>query len=101
MTSAGGSAHGFAADGSPLGTQQAGWTSAAGARARAAHAHRAATDLFARSIYHYARAHQGEPIKLLQAGCTGPADEVGLDQLRARGVVVGGRRVDAGHPVRR
>jgi SAM-dependent methyltransferase len=101
MTSVGGSADGFAAEGGPLGTQQAGWTSAAGARARAAHAHRAATDLFARSIYNYARQHEGEPIKLLQAGCTGPADELDLDKLRARGVEVSIRRIDQDHPVSR
>lgn len=99
MTSVGGSAEGFAADGSPLGTQPTGWTSVAGTHARAAHLHGTVTDLFARSIYNYARQHEGEPIKLLQAGCTGPADELGLDKLRAHGVDVSIRRVDQDHPV--
>jgi SAM-dependent methyltransferase len=98
MTSVGGSADGFAADGSSLGTQPTGWTSVAGTRTRAAHLHGTVTDLFARSIYNYARQHEGEPIKLLQAGCTGPADELELDKLRARGVDVSVRRIDQDHP---
>ena len=97
MTSVGGSAEGFAADGSSLGTQPTGWTSAAGTRTRAAHLHGTVTDLFARSIYNYARQHEGEPIKLLQAGCTGPADELELDELRARGIDVSVRRIDQDH----
>ena len=62
MTSVGGSADGFAADGSSLGTQPTGWTSVAGTRTRAAHLHGTVTDLFARSVYNYARQHEGEPI---------------------------------------
>src|SRR5262249_41848995 len=98
MTSVGGSADGFAADGSSLGTQPAGWTSVTDTRTRAAHLHRTVTDLFARSIYNYARQHEGEPIKLLQVGCTGPADELELDKLRASGVDVSIRRIDQDHP---
>ena len=98
MTSVGGSADGFAAEGSSLGTQPTGWTSVAGTRTRAAHLHGTVTDLFARSIDNYARQHEGEPIKLLQVGCTGPADELELDKLRARGVDVSVRRIDQDHP---
>lgn len=98
MTSVGGSAEGFAADGGSLGTQPTGWTSVAGARTRAAHMHGTVTDLFARSIYNYARQHEGEPIKLLQVGCTSPADELGLDKLRAHGIDVSVRRIDQDHP---
>lgn len=98
MTSVGGSAEGFAADGGSLDTQPTGWTSAAGTRTRAAHLHGAVTDLFARSIYNYARQHEGEPIKLLQAGCTSPADELELDKLRAHGIDVSVRRIDQNLP---
>jgi SAM-dependent methyltransferase len=94
MTSVGGSAEGFAADGSSLGTQPADWTSAAGTRTRAAHLHGTVSDLFARSIYNYARQHEGEAIKLLQVGCTGPADELELDKLHAQGIDVSIRRID-------
>jgi len=97
MTSVGGSADGFAAEGGSLGTQPTGWTSVAGTRTRAAHLHGTVTDLFARSIDNYARQHEGEPIKVLQAGCTGPADELELDKLRARGVDVSVRRIDQDH----
>jgi len=98
MTSVGGSADGFAADGSSLGTQPTGWTSVTDTRTRAARLHGTVTDLFARSIYNYARQHEGEPIKLLQVGCTGPADELELDKLRARGVDVSVRRIEQDHP---
>jgi SAM-dependent methyltransferase len=98
MTSVGGSAEGFATDGSSLGTQPTGWTSVAGARTRAAHLHGTVTDLFARSIYNYARQHEGEPIKLLQVGCTSPADELELDKLRSHGIDVSVRRIDQDHP---
>jgi len=94
MTSVGGSAEGFAADGSSLGTQPADWTSAACTRTRAAHLHGAVSDLFARSIYNYGRQHEGETIKLLQVGCTGPADELELDKLHAHGIDVSIRRID-------
>ena len=94
MTSVGGSAEGFAADGGSLGTQPTDWTSAAGTRTRAAHLHGTVSDLFARSIYNYARQHEGEAIKLLQVGCTGPADELELDKLHAHGIDVSIRRID-------
>jgi SAM-dependent methyltransferase len=101
MTPVGGAAEGFTADGSPLEGQPAGWTSAAGAHARAAHAHGDVTDLFARSIRDYARQHPGQPIKLLQAGCTGPADDLDLDKLRARDVDVNVRSIDQDLPATR
>jgi SAM-dependent methyltransferase len=97
MTSVGGSADGFAADGSSLGTQPTDWTSVVGTRTRAARLHGTVTDLFARSIYNYARQHEGEPIKLLQVGCTGPDDELELDKLRAHGIDVSVRKVDQDH----
>jgi SAM-dependent methyltransferase len=97
MTSVGGSAEGFAADGGSLGTQPTGWTSVTPTRTRAANLHGTVTDLFARSMYNYARQHEGEPIKLLQAGCTGPADELELDKLRAHGIDVSIRRIDQDH----
>jgi SAM-dependent methyltransferase len=109
MTSVRGAAEGLAADGGPLGTgslgnQAAGWTSAAGTRTRAAHSRGAVTDLFARSIRDYARQYAGEPIRLLQAGCTAATDDLGLDKLRARTFEVSVRtidsdQVDSGHPV--
>ena len=98
MTSVGGSADGFAADGGSLGTQPTGWTSVTDTRTRAARLHGTVTDLFARSIYNYARQHEGEPVKLLQVGCTGPADELELDKLRGSGVDVSVRRIDQVHP---
>jgi hypothetical protein len=101
MTPVGGAAEGFTADGGPLESQPAGWTSAAGAHARAAHAHGDVTDLFARSIRDYARQHPGEPIKLLQAGCTGPADDLDLDKLRASDVDVSVRSIDQDLPATR
>jgi SAM-dependent methyltransferase len=52
------------------------------------------SDLFARSIYNYGRQHEGEAIKLLQVGCTGPADELELDKLHAHGIDVSIRRID-------
>jgi SAM-dependent methyltransferase len=97
MTSVGGSAEGFAADGSSLDTQPTGWTSVTGTRTRAARLHGTVTDLFARSMYNYARQHEGELIKLLRAGCTGPADELELDELRARGIDVSVRSIDQDH----
>src|SRR5215472_12226513 len=97
MTSVGGSADDFAADGSSLGTQPTGWASVTDTRTRAAHLHGTVSDLFARSIYNYARQHEGEPVKLLQVGCTGPADELELDKLRARGVDVSVRRIEQDH----
>jgi SAM-dependent methyltransferase len=50
--------------------------------------------MFARSIYNYGRQHEGEAIKLLQVGCTGPADELELDKLHAHGIDVSIRRID-------
>jgi len=101
MTSVRGAADGLAANSGPRGTQAAGWTSAAGARARAAHARGDVSDLFARSIRDFAHAHPDKPVKLLQAGCTGPIDDLGLDSLRARNVEVSVRSIDEDHPVTR
>lgn len=97
MTSVRGAAEGLAADGGSLGTQAAGWTSAAGTRTRAAHSRGAVTDLFARSIRDYARQYAGEPIRLLQAGCTGTIDALDLDKLRARCFDVSVRSIDSDH----
>jgi len=100
MTSAGVQRTGSRPDGGPLGTQAAGWTSAA-TRARAARSHRDVTDLFARSVRDYARQHAGEPVRLLQAGCTSPIYDLGLDQLRAGSFEISVRSIDQDHPVTR
>ena len=101
MTSVGGAAEGLAADSGSRGTPAAGWTSAAGARARAADPHGDVTDLFARSVRDYARQHAGKPVKLLQAGCTGPIDDLDLDELRAASFEISVRSIDQDHPVTR
>jgi hypothetical protein len=100
MTSVGGAAEGLAADGGSLGTPAASWASA-GASARAAHPHGDVTDLFARSVRDYAHQHAGKPVKLLQAGCTGPIDDLGLDELRAGSFEVSVRSIDQDHPATR
>jgi SAM-dependent methyltransferase len=97
---------GLAADGgsrNTAGTQAAGWTSAAGARTRAAHAHGDVSDLFARSVRDFAtaRADKSKPVKLLQAGCTGPIDDLALDTLQAGKVEVSVRSIDQDHPLTR
>jgi SAM-dependent methyltransferase len=104
MSSVGGAADGLAADGGPLdtgslGTQAAGRRSAAGARAQAAQVHGAVSDLFARALLDYARQHPGQPVRLLRAGCTGPADDLGLDHLPAQSFQVSVRSIDEDHPL--
>jgi SAM-dependent methyltransferase len=100
MTSVGRAAEGLPADGGARGTQAAGRTSA-GARTRAAHARGAVTDLFARSIRDYARQRPDEPVRLLQAGCTGPADDLELDKLRAYSYEISIQSIDQDHPLTR
>jgi SAM-dependent methyltransferase len=104
MSSVGGAADGLTADGGSLstgslGNQTAGRRSAAGARARAAQVHGGVTDLFARALRDYARQHPGQPVKLLRAGCTGPADDLGLDQLPAQSFELSIRSIDEDHPL--
>jgi SAM-dependent methyltransferase len=93
MSSVSGAAGGIAADGgSPeaqAATQAAEWKSAAGSRTRAAHVRSGRSDMFARSILDYARQHPAEQVKLLQAGCTGPADDLGLDGTGLDGTGLG------------
>ncbi len=101
MTSVGGATEGLAADGGSRGTPATGWASAAGSRTRAADSRGAVTDLFARSLRDYARQHAGEPVKLLQAGCTGPIDDLDLDTLRAGALQISIRSIDQDHPLTR
>jgi SAM-dependent methyltransferase len=50
--------------------------------------------LFARSILDYARQHHGEPVRILQAGCTGPAEDIGLGESRPAWLDVSVRSID-------
>jgi SAM-dependent methyltransferase len=110
MSSVGGAADGLTADGGSLGTgslgnqlgnQAAGRRSTAGARARTAQVHGGVSDLFARALRDYAHQHPGQPVKLLRAGCTGSADDLGLGQLPARSFEVSVKSVDEDHPLTR
>jgi SAM-dependent methyltransferase len=75
--------------------------SAAGSRVVAAQPPADPSDLFARSIRDYGRQHHGETIKVLQAGCTVPAGDLGLDKLHASWLDVAIRGIDQDHPVTR
>jgi SAM-dependent methyltransferase len=98
MSSVSGAAEGLAAEsGSPV-DQAAGRRSAAGAHARAAHPRGALSGLFARSVRDYARQHPGQPVKLLQAGCTSPTDDLGLDQLHPASFDISVKAIDQDHP---
>jgi SAM-dependent methyltransferase len=55
--------------------------------------------LFARSILDYARQHPGEPVRILQAGCTGPAEDLGLGESRPAWLDTSVRSIDTGHPL--
>jgi SAM-dependent methyltransferase len=89
MSSVGGAADGLTA----------GHRSTAGARARTAQVHGGVSDLFARALRDYARQHPGQPVKLLRAGCTGPASDLGLDQLPAQSFELSVRSIDEDHPL--
>jgi len=101
MSSVSGAAEGLAADSSSPGTQVAGRTSAAGTRSRAASPRGDLSDLFARSVSDYAGQHPGQPVKLLQAGCTSRADDLELDKLHATCFDVNVRGIDQDHPLNR
>jgi SAM-dependent methyltransferase len=101
MSSVSGAADGIAADGGSPEAQAAGWTPAAGSLARAAASRGGLSDLFARSIRDYARQHPGETVKILQAGCTCPDEDLGLDQLHAGWLKAAIRGIDQDHPLTR
>jgi len=101
MTSARGAAEGLAAGVGAPASRRAGRTSAAEARAQADASGEAGAGLFARSVRDYARQHAGTQIRLLQAGCTGPIDDLGLDDLPAGGPGVSIRGIDQDHPLTR
>jgi trans-aconitate methyltransferase len=106
MSSVSGAADGIAASGGSSEAQAADWAPAAGSKAAAAGATVAGSragrsDLFARSIRDYARQHPGETVKILQAGCTCPAEDLGLDQLRASWFEAAIRGIDTDHPLTR
>lgn len=99
MPSVSGASGGIAADGGSPGAGTVKWTPAAGSRARAAPPRGSVSGLFARSIIGYARQHPGEPVRILQAGCTGPAEDMGLGQARQAGLNASVRSIDTGHPL--
>jgi SAM-dependent methyltransferase len=53
--------------------------------------------LFGRAILDYARQHPGEPVRILQAGCTGPAEDLGLSEPRPGWLDVSVRSIDTRH----
>lgn len=59
------------------------------------------SDLFATSIRDYARQHPGEIVKILQAGCSCPAGDLGLERLRANWLETAIRGIDTDHPLTR
>jgi SAM-dependent methyltransferase len=75
--------------------------SATGARVHVGAAHGELSDMFARCVRDYARQHPGQPVRLLEAGCTSPVDDLGLDQLRAKSFDVSVRTIDTDHPLTR
>lgn len=97
MSSVSGAAQGIAADGGSPEAHSVGWTPAAGTRSRATQPRAGASGLFARSILEYARTHRGEPIRILQAGCTGPAEDLGLGESRPAWLATTVRSIDTGH----
>jgi SAM-dependent methyltransferase len=101
MSSVSGAADGIAASGGSPEAQAADWTPAAGSKVAAAGPRAGLSDLFARSIRDYARQHPGETVKILQAGCTCPAEDLGLDKLRAGWLEAAIRGIDTDHPLTR
>jgi SAM-dependent methyltransferase len=99
MSSVSGAARGIAADGGSPEAQAVDWTPAAGSRARAGQPRAGESGLFARAILDYARQHPGEPVRILQAGCTGPAEDVGLGEPRPAWLNASVRSIDADHPL--
>ncbi|HEY2441668.1 MAG TPA: methyltransferase domain-containing protein [Streptosporangiaceae bacterium] len=77
MSSVSSAAESLAAESGSPGARTAGWPAAG---IRAAYPREGLTDVFARCIGEYVRQHPGEPVRLLQAGCTSPADDLDLDQ---------------------
>ncbi|HEY3733300.1 MAG TPA: class I SAM-dependent methyltransferase [Streptosporangiaceae bacterium] len=106
MSSVSSAAESLAAESGSPGAHAAGWPAVAGIRARAAYPREGLTDLFARCIGEYVRQHPGEPVRLLQAGCTAPADDLDLgkhpdkhpDKLGASRVDLSIRSIDQDHP---
>lgn len=98
MSSVSGAARGIAADGGSPEAQAVDWTPAAGSGSRAAQPRAGASGLFARAILEYARQHPGQPLRILQAGCTGPAEDLGLGESRPDWMEATVRSIDIGHP---
>jgi SAM-dependent methyltransferase len=98
MSSVRGAARGIAADGGSPDAQAAPWRPAAGATAWASQPRAGVSDLFNRAILDYARQHPGEPVRILQAGCTGPAEDIGLGPSRPGWLDATVRSIDTGHP---
>jgi SAM-dependent methyltransferase len=117
MSSVSGPADGIVGDGGSPEAQVADWASAAGSRVRGAssraglsaplragltaHPRAGLSDLFATSVRDYARQHPGEVVKILQAGCTGPAEDLGLERLHANWLQAAIRGIDEDHPLTR
>src|SRR5579875_2869747 len=116
MSSVSGPADGIVGDGASPQAQAADWTSAgprvrgvpsrtgASAPARAGqstHPRAGLSDLFATSIRDYARQHPAEVVKVLQAGCTCPPGDLGLDRLHANWLEAAVRGIDADHSLTR
>lgn len=100
MSSVSGAAEGIAADGGSPEAPAADWTSAAGSRARAAGPRAGESHLFTRSVHDYARQHGGATVKILQAGCGSPPEDLDLGKLRAGGEVAV-RGIDQDDPLTR
>jgi SAM-dependent methyltransferase len=98
MSSVSGAADGLAADSGSPATQAAGRMSAAGTGARAASPRGVLSGLFARSVRNYARQHPGQPVKLLQAGCTNHTDDLGLEELHPASFDISVKAIDQDHP---
>jgi SAM-dependent methyltransferase len=96
MSSVSGTAEGLAADSSSPAAHAVDWAARELPDSRGE-----VPDLFARSVHEYACQHTGEPVKLLLAGCTGHADDLGLEKLRAGSPGVSVMAVDQDHPLTR
>ena len=99
MSSVSGAARGIAADGGSPEAPAVDWTPAAGSRARANQPRAGVSGLFTQAILDYARQHPGQPVRILQAGCTGPAEDVGLGQTWPSWLDASVRSIDVEHPL--
>jgi SAM-dependent methyltransferase len=98
MSSVSGAAQGIAADGGSPEAHTVDWRPATGSRTRAGQPRAGVSGLFTRTILDYARQHPGEPVRVLQAGCSGPAEDIGLGESRPAWLDVSVRSIDTESP---